>query len=371
MYSSSSMLPLLFTGTVTACCLYSRYKTSTMISKQLLSVGSLVKIGKQMYSEQVSSNPNYEQAYSEMKRILQQLNLFDERQDRVYVSAVKYASTLCPDATPYDLTTYALFEWFTLYFDDLLEKNPTYSDATKRDLLISACLDMLKYGSINVSVVDTVAEASSFIEYFKVLRERSLTSLGETIGHTWINRFHSTVHEWLTLGSVPAIDYLNDKKYHSSQQVLSIRRYDINILQIFDLQELVKHIQIPDSLYNDADFQLMRIALADVIALMNDLLSYGKEKVDEYPFNYVIALEKEGHSTTDAANLAMDLLNEKVKLFESAEANLIQRVVDSNVKQDLTTYIKGMKMTLQIAIGFSLKSGRYNHPNSLFEELSK
>ena len=95
-------------------------------------------------------------------------------------------------------------------------------------------------------------------------------------------------------------------------------------------------------------------------------------KKEEYPFNYVISLEKEHHSTVEAATIALNLLHQRVDDFLGAESRLIEHIkgrFDDKVTKDVAKYIQGMKVILQTAIGFSLKSGRYNHPLSLFQEL--
>ncbi len=102
-----------------------------------------------------------------------------------------------------------------------------------------------------------------------------------------------------------------------------VRRYTGATHLMFCAGEAARHAELPDAFCGSWPFQVLQDTASDVVVLVNDIFSYGKESHYDEINNYMMVCQHHlGLSLQDAMRFVNDLLNARVRAFQQARARL-------------------------------------------------
>ncbi|AMB84919.1 hypothetical protein AWM79_06180 [Pseudomonas agarici] len=102
-----------------------------------------------------------------------------------------------------------------------------------------------------------------------------------------------------------------------------VRRYTGATHLMFCAGEAARHTELPDAFCRSWPFQVLQDTASDVVVLVNDIFSYGKESHYDEINNYMMVCQHHlGLSLQEAMTFVNDLLNDRVRAFQQARARL-------------------------------------------------
>lgn len=183
----------------------------------------------------------------------------------------------------------------------------------------------------------------------------------------WLNRHARRFSEWVDSvreESTAARRFRESGVYPPSIQHLQRRRMNIGMMPNVDFLELQMGRELPERLLKNRTFRQIEILAAEVVAIMNDLFGYTKDKKNRWS-NLVSCLSHEfGISLFDAFHWAADLHNDRVRHIAQLEENLLEELPHEAI---LRPWLQGLH---HILYGFSrwhAMAPRYRSVHSLSE----
>lgn len=143
-----------------------------------------------------------------------------------------------------------------------------------------------------------------------------------------------------------------------------VRRYTGATQLMFSAGESAGHAELPEAFCHSWPFQVLRDTASDVVVLVNDLLSYGKETHYDEISNYVVVCQHHlGLSLREAMAFVNNLLNSRVHAFEQARERLplfIERQQYPHAQRiAIERYIRLLESWMSGNLDWSLRAPRY------------
>lgn len=151
---------------------------------------------------------------------------------------------------------------------------------------------------------------------------------------------------------------------------IKLRILDSGMHPTIDGLEFARGIVLPDVVINSEYIQNLRLAVAKVGALSNDLFSYTKEVIGtQSRFNLVCVLEDYGGYTFEEAVVqGVEIVNDAIDDFYT-QVSHVPSWDNKQIDHDVALYIEGLKDQVIASWHWQLSTNRYRSPNSPFPEL--
>nr|QVV57683.1 terpene cyclase [Myxococcales bacterium] len=255
----------------------------------------------------------------------------------------------------------ACCQWcdWQFFFDDECDDDRAFgADLVKLRRLMEAYLDVLRGGVPQGAPTPLTA-------FTLDLRQRLL---GLSSG-AWLQRFTSSVEDYLLRGSLPAVRNWRDNFVPSIEDYMAQREYDSGVYTTLDLIELTSNFELPANIIADPFVQRMRHLCTRVVAFTNDVVSFQKEVLkNQNPNNLIhVLMIRRSCSFPAAAAEALAIINADVQEFIHSRKNA--PAFPPDVAPMITLYLDGMEHWMRGNLDWSLSSPRYKAPDSPFEEL--
>jgi Terpene synthase family 2, C-terminal metal binding len=142
------------------------------------------------------------------------------------------------------------------------------------------------------------------------------------------------------------------------EEYRTIRRASVGTYPCFDLIELSLGIFLPDPLEDSPLLTLLRDVSTDIVAWVNDVVSYPKESAHSDPHNLVSVLITEcGISLADSVKKTVELHNEQMLQFE----RLASEFLSNKPPVWAPRYIEALRSWMRGVFDWSFQSGRYSN----------
>ncbi|NWB26764.1 terpene synthase family protein [Pseudomonas gingeri] len=144
-----------------------------------------------------------------------------------------------------------------------------------------------------------------------------------------------------------------------------VRRYTGATHLLFSAGESAQHAELPDAFCRSWPFQILQDSASDVVVLVNDIFSYGKESHYDEINNYVVVCQHHlGLSLQAAMVFVNDLSSARLQAFEQARARLplfIERQQYPHTQRAaIERYIDMLESWMSGNLAWSLQVPRYN-----------
>ncbi|RWS31892.1 hypothetical protein B4U80_12448 [Leptotrombidium deliense] len=141
-------------------------------------------------------------------------------------------------------------------------------------------------------------------------------------------------------------------------EFLEYRHYTSGVDPSFNLIEIARNIFIPDSVAANVIFQRFTYLTGNIVALVNDIYSYEKEKSAGQINNLVNVMKHEYNICEQKAiNKATDLVNDEIKKLLVVER--IMPTFEGEMNETVQKYVDGCKTWITGNHDWGFKSGRY------------
>ena len=225
---------------------------------------------------------------------------------------------------------------------------------------MQAAIEVLRHGSVG-------RRASPFLRYTAALRERLLYLAPG--GEVWLQRFCSSVSEYLFRGVLLAVDNWARGNVPALAAYLVQREYDSAMHACLDMIELAVPCSVPDALYAQEHLRRARQLSARVVAFVNDIFSFEREViVHQNPNNLLrVSMQEHGHDLSHAVKAAAELIHADIDAFVALEGALVREPWSHHPA--IAPYLRGMKLWMRGNHDWSMTCSRYASATSPFAEL--
>ncbi|RWS25567.1 hypothetical protein B4U80_13064 [Leptotrombidium deliense] len=294
-------------------------------------------------------HPDYEKINEETSKWTIQFKLhLNDKEQYERENVVKLACMCYPNGN-YDRTL-LLSKWMVHVFalDDIVEGN------VKCPFFDS----LVKYGSENKDVLasmDLCSEdkktplVTSFADIWEQLKSFS--------NKAWQKRFAEN-YIWYLKANDWERKNIETKRIPQLSEYLEYRHYIGGVDPSLNLIEIARNIFIPDAVAANVTFQRLSYLSGNVVALVNDIYSYEREKFIGQ-INNIVSVMKHEHNILDqeAIEKATDFVNGEIRKFSFLEPLL--PTFDGEMNEIVQQYLDGCKMWMSGNYHWGLKSGRY------------
>ncbi|MCQ4211276.1 terpene synthase family protein [Streptomyces longispororuber] len=230
--------------------------------------------------------------------------------------------------------------------------------------------DLLAVGGLTETLIAAMYDGRGPHDGDMPLLRGFLDLCRRSVAHTspsWRTRFHSDVEVYLrsyqweaanrVLGRTPAID-----------TYLEMRRHSIGVWMSLDLAEPCGRFALPHSAFRSEAIQTMRRLCSDVVVLVNEVLSYDKDRGHGDVNLLVLLQETERLSFAEAVRRAQETVADDVRRYQDLEAGLDRLLTDLNLPphhaSDLERYAHAMRSWMRGNLDWSLETVRYRRRQS-------
>lgn len=145
------------------------------------------------------------------------------------------------------------------------------------------------------------------------------------------------------------------KRTPEFEEYRSLRRASVGTYPCFDLIEIAGSGELPKEVQDNPALPLLRDLSSDIIAWVNDIVSYQKESAFSDPHNIVTVLREEcGISVPEAVDKIIEFHNEEMQTFSD-----LAQGVGASGGEPARRYIAGLLQWMRGVFDWSFQSERY------------
>ncbi|UQC87360.1 uncharacterized protein CLUP02_12864 [Colletotrichum lupini] len=141
------------------------------------------------------------------------------------------------------------------------------------------------------------------------------------------------------------------------EEYMSFRRGTIGCQPSYVLVEFCHGINVPSNVIDHESLQECRRISADLVILVNDILSYRKDLEQGVQHNLIALLKSQGHSTQEAIDEIGDMIDECYRDWYLALSKM--PICGEKVDQEVIRYLDGCRDVALGNLHWSYESGRY------------
>jgi hypothetical protein len=166
---------------------------------------------------------------------------------------------------------------------------------------------------------------------------------------------------------------LNEKKYNTVNEYISIRSKTGGMDLLINLIEYVHSIYLSKEMMNNKDLSIkeLQTQCALIGALSNDIFSYAKEQHSDY--NLINAYLTTGEATnySQAVTKSINRVNDIHSDFQLTMKNAKRKSVSLPLKEKLIVekYFKALDVIVASSYHWQKSTNRYYHPQNVFEDM--
>ncbi|KAK1673302.1 isoprenoid synthase domain-containing protein [Colletotrichum godetiae] len=140
-------------------------------------------------------------------------------------------------------------------------------------------------------------------------------------------------------------------------EYMGFRRGTIGCQPSYVLVEFCHGIIVPSEVIDDESLQECRRISADLVILVNDILSYRKDLEQGVQHNLIALLKSQGHSTQEAIDEIGDMIDECYRDWYLALSKM--PICGEKIDQEVIRYLNGCRDVALGNLHWSYESGRY------------
>ncbi|KXH37990.1 hypothetical protein CSAL01_07921 [Colletotrichum salicis] len=140
-------------------------------------------------------------------------------------------------------------------------------------------------------------------------------------------------------------------------EYMGFRRGTIGCQPSYVLVEFCHGINVPSEVIDDESLQECRRISADLVILVNDILSYRKDLEQGVQHNLIALLKSQGHSTQEAIDEIGDMIDECYRDWYLALSKM--PICGEKIDQEVIRYLNGCRDVALGNLHWSYESGRY------------
>ncbi|KAK1712991.1 Presilphiperfolan-8-beta-ol synthase [Colletotrichum acutatum] len=141
------------------------------------------------------------------------------------------------------------------------------------------------------------------------------------------------------------------------EEYMGFRRGTIGCQPSYVLVEFCHGINVPSKVIDHESLQKCRRISADLVILVNDILSYRKDLEQGVQHNLIALLKSQGHSTQEAIDEIGDMIDECYRDWYLALSKM--PICGEKVDQEVIRYLDGCRDVALGNLHWSYESGRY------------
>ncbi|KAK1522828.1 hypothetical protein CPAR01_14371 [Colletotrichum paranaense] len=141
------------------------------------------------------------------------------------------------------------------------------------------------------------------------------------------------------------------------EEYMGFRRGTIGCQPSYVLVEFCHGINVPSNVIDHESLQECRRISADLVILVNDILSYRKDLEQGVQHNLIALLKSQGHSTQGAIDEIGDMIDECYRDWYLALSKM--PICGEKVDQEVIRYLDGCRDVALGNLHWSYESGRY------------
>ncbi|KAI9046800.1 hypothetical protein LZ554_008882 [Drepanopeziza brunnea f. sp. 'monogermtubi'] len=261
-----------------------------------------------------------------------------------------FAAVSLPEADPFKLRT--VIDWFNwlFVFDDQLDDGPLSLQKEEACRYIDGTLALLngspseQYGAIQP--IQQVIH-----DIWKRVREDPKCSLDAKL--RWLEH----TREYLTaLGN--SIDF--EPRATLQETIAGYMEYRIHTfatLALFSFVEYAYELQIPNAVFQNQKIVKLEQISIEIQIIVNDCVSYHREKDQNCPHNVIHLLRHHGFSEQGAYDEAHKMLRARYKLWHLTMADV--PVWGEKVDREVSRYVQGIQDVALANVNWSFRTERY------------
>ncbi len=259
-----------------------------------------------------------------------------------------------------------------IHVDDL--SAAIYVDASPQ--ILDLCTDLLLWFFVSDDQYDERAIGASplkmeivFGNFLRILRtgneREAISPLGQALldvrtrlvaagSPSWYARFVSNMELYFE-GCLLESRNRAVKRTPEFEEYRTLRRASVGTYPCFDLIEIAGATELPSAVLDNPALPLLRDLASDIIAWVNDIVSYQKESAFSDPHNIVTVLREEcGISVSEAVDKVIEFHNEEMQTFH----HLAEGVLTSG-GEPAQRYVAGLAQWMRGVLDWSFQSERY------------
>ncbi|RWS22214.1 hypothetical protein B4U80_11674 [Leptotrombidium deliense] len=221
------------------------------------------------------------------------------------------------------------------FFDSLVNHGQENNDVI---MLMDKCFE-----------ADPTPLVSSFADLWKQFKSIS--------SETWQQRFAEN-YIWYLKGLKWEHIIVETKRIPSVTEYMEYRHFTIGIDPFLNLIEIARNIFIPGSVMSNVKLQRYIYLTVNIVALVNDIYSYEKEKYIDQIYNIVNVMKHEHNiSDQEAIDKASDLVHDEIK-----KLLIVERLMpnfEGEMNECVQKFIHGCKTFMSGNHDWGFESGRY------------
>ncbi|WP_144122614.1 terpene synthase family protein [Catellatospora sichuanensis] len=299
-------------------------------------------------------SPDVERARLEGLRWAREMGIVRDDAETAALDAPRYdrlAAYAYPANVGADLDLVVeLMMWF-FPFDDLFDGPLGRDPAATAALIDSMVTAMYAHRAPHLTDPPLIR---AFLDLWQRIR------LGTT--ESWRTRLHSDTEVYLRSYQWEVANRVRGRTPNVATY-LEIRRHSIGVWPSVEAGERTGHFEIPHTAFRSEQIQAMRRLCSDVVVLVNDALSAGKDR-DRNDLNLVPLLQGEEGLTADEAMARIEqMVDQRLREFRRLDDSLDRLHDDLNLapaaRYDLERYADGMRAWMRGNLDWSLETVRY------------
>lgn len=269
---------------------------------------------------------------------------------------------LFPTASLQRLVTLGVYYNFLFFVDDYYDRH------NKEEIDVTQEIKMRKVFDNCTQILLKGAKPADDHMLYKACLELRRQFLNHT-SDLWLRRLVISNLAHLKASTYTIQDII-DSSDNIVQDYIKLRILDSGMHPTIDGLEFARGIVLPDAVINSEYIQELRLAVAKVGALSNDLFSYTKEVIGtQSRFNLVCVLEDYGgYMFEDAVAEAVEIVNDAIDAFYT-QASHVPTWHNKDIDRDVKSYIDGLRDQVVASWHWQISTNRYRSTHSPFPEL--
>lgn len=261
-----------------------------------------------------------------------------------------------PGIGPAELENVTLLTFWMFLLDDGLDQGTSSLPHVAARQHLDRIFALIS-GSTRVAPAQTALERSGVILMSRMLDD--MTPTGRTRFLDEIRLLFDWVsHEVEVRSQFPS-------RVPDLASIIRQRRVTSAAMVIFRAGEYANHAELPEAFHRSLLFEALQDSATDVIAMVNDLFSYEKEKQHLETQNYVVVCQHLlGGNLDEAVAFFVRLLDTRVRSFEQARERLPQLIREqafsSGERQAIELFVDMLENWMRGNLDWSVQVPRYN-----------
>ncbi|KAI0397527.1 isoprenoid synthase domain-containing protein [Xylariaceae sp. FL0594] len=300
-------------------------------------------------AEQPRVNPNYDWVRPQAEAWFSDFCSFDKRMSGLLTKADAsyFVAVVAPDAAPKEFRT--MCDWMNWVFpyDDIFDegelRDKPEAAAEVMASLMRPMAEALKggEGKVSVPLQSSSEKRPPLVRLHDTIWER----LQERCTRGALRRYAQAMARYCAGALIHVEDFASNVA-PTPEEMLAKRQLSSGVYPLFQLVEYAHALRIPDRVFEHWTIRELEELGSDIVAIINDLMSYIKEEADAVPHNLVAAARIGGLSAQEAFDYVGGMLDSRFERWERAVAQVPSwgnDVVDEHVRM----YIDGVANTVR------------------------